>query len=161
MEIAEKNESEAISSRVSFWQRAKKCAQKHLLVLCLLFALVAGVSLGAGLRNLTPALCRRQIMYVRFPGDVLMNMLTFLIVPLIISSLVSGLASLDARSSGKMGLRAVVYYMTTTIAAVILGIILTVIIQPGARGGNYSQNPDVTSEAKAVNTVDTLLDLIR
>ena len=36
--------------------------------------------------------------------------------------------------SGKVGLRAVAYYFTTTILAVILGIILVVSIHPGVSG---------------------------
>lgn len=44
---------------------------------------------------------------------------------------VTGVSSLDQGSSGKMGLRAVAYYMTTTLIAVIIGIVLVVTIQPG------------------------------
>ncbi|WAR22812.1 EAA3-like protein [Mya arenaria] len=142
--------------------RCGKCLQvlrRQLLIVCLVLALVLGASVGAALRSLDPPLSSRQIIYLRFPGDLLMNMLSFLIVPLIASSLVSGLASLDTQSSGKIGLRAVVYYLMTTLAAVVLGIILCVSIQPGTRGGE----PEVTPEddVTVVNTADTFLDLIR
>lgn len=147
-------------SGVSRGQRIKNCLKYNALIICLLVALVVGVSLGAGLRNADPPFTKRQIMYLRFPGDILMSMLTFLIVPLIISSLVSGLASLDTRSSGRMGLRAIVYYLTTTLAAVILGIVLTVSIRPGDKGGTADDAP-VTSQSEVVNTADTFLDLIR
>ena len=40
----------------------------------------------------------------------------------------------DMSLSGKVGLRAVAYYFTTTILAVILGIILVVSIHPGVSG---------------------------
>ena len=43
----------------------------------------------------------------------------------------SGVASLDQSVSGKLGLRTVVYYMSTTFIAVVLGIVLVVTIQPG------------------------------
>ena len=88
-----------------------------------------------------------------------MNMLKMLILPLIISSLISGLASLDARASGKMGLRAVIYYLTTTFLAVIVGIVLTVTIQPGKRGGEPDELTE--GEERIVNTADTFLDLLR
>jgi len=65
-------------------------------------------------------------MYLGFPGQLLMRMLKMMILPLIISSLIAGLANLDVSSSGKMGGRAVLYYMTTTLLSVILGKALAV-----------------------------------
>ena len=64
-------------------------------------------------------------MFLAFPGDLLMRMLKMMILPLIISSLIAGLANLDVGSSGKMGGRAVLYYMSTTLLAVILGKVVT------------------------------------
>ena len=43
--------------------------------------------------------------------------------------------------SGKVGLRAVAYYFTTTILAVILGIILVVSIHPGVSGQDKVSRP--------------------
>ncbi len=40
------------------------------------------------------------------------------------------MAALDSRASGKMGMRAVVYYTTTTIIAVFIGIVMVLIIHP-------------------------------
>lgn len=59
--------------------------------------------------------------------------------------------------------RAITYYLTTTITAVILGIILVTTIRPGVIGSDDSITDVKTekSEAKRVYTVDTLLDLIR
>ncbi|KAF7697745.1 hypothetical protein HF521_004255 [Silurus meridionalis] len=99
-------------------------------------------------------------MLVSFPGDILMRMLKMLILPLIISSLISGLAGLDARSSGRMGTRAMVYYMSTTIMAAVLGVILVLGIHPG--------NPKLRSSPTSagahnheVSSLDAFLDLIR
>ena len=62
---------------------------------------------------------------------------------------------------GKIGIRSIYYYASTTVSAVILGIILVLIIRPGEF---HSEGGLATDEAKAprnVTTVDTLLDLIR
>ncbi|XP_069127166.1 excitatory amino acid transporter 3-like [Argopecten irradians] len=135
----------------------KRTLKSNLLLILLIISMGIGVALGAGLRSVDPPFTKRQILYLRFPGDLLMNMLQMLILPLIVSSLVSGLASLDTRSSGRIGLRAVVYYLTTTLAAVILGIILTVAIRPGSKGGAVEK----TGESKVVEPADTFLDLLR
>uniref|UniRef100_A0A3Q2VD44 Amino acid transporter n=1 Tax=Haplochromis burtoni TaxID=8153 RepID=A0A3Q2VD44_HAPBU len=98
---------------------------------------------------------------VSFPGEILMRMLKMLILPLIISSLITGLAGLDARSSGRMGSRAMVYYMSTTVIAAVLGVILVLGIHPGnpkLRGGNSSSTSTKNQE---VSSLDAFLDLIR
>uniref|UniRef100_A0A8C6TKK6 Amino acid transporter n=1 Tax=Neogobius melanostomus TaxID=47308 RepID=A0A8C6TKK6_9GOBI len=101
---------------------------------------------------------------VSFPGEVLMRMLKMLILPLIISSLITGLAGLDARSSGRMGTRAMVYYMTTTVIAAVLGVILVIGIHPGnpkLRGGGSSSSGPPPTKNQEVSSLDAFLDLIR
>merc|ERR1712012_1291168 len=66
--------------------------------------------------------------------------------------------SLDLSLSGKVGIRAVAYYLVTTVIAVILGIILVVTIHPGV-GGQEKGNRKINS--RDVTTPDTLMDLLR
>ena len=42
-----------------------------------------------------------------------------------------GMASLDNKATGRMGMRAAVYYMVTTVIAVFIGILMVTIIHPG------------------------------
>ncbi len=65
-----------------------------------------------------------QVMYVSYVGKLFLRMLKCIIIPLIIPSLIASVGSLDLSLSGKVGGRAVAYYMVTTVLAVILGIIL-------------------------------------
>ncbi|CAN9493096.1 unnamed protein product [Ophioblennius macclurei] len=124
---------------------------------------VMGVVMGAVLGMLLRYMKVKDsaaLTMVSFPGDILMRMLKMLILPLIISSLITGLAGLDARSSGRMGSRAMVYYMTTTVIAAILGVILVLSIHPGnpkLRGGAYTSAP----KNQEVSSLDAFLDLIR
>ena len=152
-EKADNSEEEDMSTCA----KIKRGLKKNILLILLIVSMLLGIALGAGLRFVEPKFDNRQIMYLRFPGDMLMNMLKMLILPLIVSSLISGLSSLDTRASGRMGLRAVVYYLTTTLVAVVLGIILTLTIQPGSRAGT----PDASGESKVVHPADTFLDLLR
>ncbi|KAL5019708.1 hypothetical protein ScPMuIL_002600 [Solemya velum] len=108
--------------------------KKNLLIVLMVTAIVIGVTLGIGLRDHWSPMEARNIHFLRFPGDLLMNMLKMLILPLIVSSLISSLAALDTHASGKLGVRAIVYYLTTTLAAVIIGIVLVLSIQPGNKG---------------------------
>lgn len=70
----------------------------------------------------------------------------------------TGMAALDSKASGKMGMRAVVYYMTTTIVAVFIGIIMVLIVHPGK-----GSKDEFTRQQKIeqVSAADAFLDLIR
>lgn len=98
-------------------------------------------------------------MFIEFPGTIFINILKLLILPLIVSSIISSLAQLDTQSSGKLGLRALVYYFGTTIMAAIVGIILVLTIKPGTRVSKPVFKPE--SQAPEGRTIDTVLDLIR
>uniref|UniRef100_A0A2I3HNF8 Amino acid transporter n=1 Tax=Nomascus leucogenys TaxID=61853 RepID=A0A2I3HNF8_NOMLE len=97
--------------------------------------------------------------YFAFPGEILMRMLKLIILPLIISSMITGVAALDSNVSGKIGLRAVVYYFCTTLIAVILGIVLVVSIKPGVT--QKAAEIERTGSTPEVSTVDAMLDLVR
>ncbi|XP_067271416.1 solute carrier family 1 member 9 isoform X2 [Pseudorasbora parva] len=132
---------------------------RNLLLALTVLGVIAGTVMGMMLRYV-PDLDTNSLMLVSFPGDVLMRMLKMLILPLIISSLITGLAGLDARSSGRMGTRAMVYYMSTTVIAAILGVILVLSIHPGnpkLRSGQVNSAP----KNQEVSSLDAFLDLIR
>ena len=59
--------------------------------------------------------------------------------------------------TGRVGGRAIAYYMGTTVCAVILGIILVTTIQPGS-GANPEKGKEVN---RNITTEDTLMDLVR
>lgn len=65
----------------------------------LLVMTIAGVVLGLVLGFLArvSSYSDDTIMLISFPGDILMRMLKMLILPLIVSSLIAGLAQLDAK----------------------------------------------------------------
>ncbi|XP_063798538.1 excitatory amino acid transporter 2-like [Pseudophryne corroboree] len=143
----------------------KPCWTKHCSWLrrnLLLILTIAGVILGSVfgcLLRLLPPLDGNILILISFPGDILMRMLKMLILPLIISSLISGLAGLDAKSSGRMGTRAMVYYMSTTILAALLGVILVLSIHPG--NPKLKKQVSISTKNEEVSSIDAFLDLIR
>uniref|UniRef100_A0A3B4U8G4 Amino acid transporter n=1 Tax=Seriola dumerili TaxID=41447 RepID=A0A3B4U8G4_SERDU len=131
--------------------------KRNLFVLFTVAAVALGVILGFALRPHNLSL--REIKYFAFPGELLMRMLQMLVLPLIVSSLVTGISSLDSKASGKMGVRAVIYYMVTTLIAVFIGIVIVIIIRPG----KGSRDSPVTNSGniEPVQAADAFLDLIR
>ncbi|XP_033214650.1 excitatory amino acid transporter 1-like isoform X2 [Belonocnema kinseyi] len=141
-------------------EKMATCLRHNALTLLTVFGVVGGVVLGIGLRASRESWSQREQMYVNYAGELFLRMLKGLILPLIMSSLISAIGSLDLSLSGKIGSRAVIYYFVTTISAVILGIILVISIRPGA-GDIKFENITESKEQRNVTTPDTLLDLIR
>ena len=138
--------------------RCMKLVRKNLLLLSTITAAIIGIAVGFAIQTAHPS--ARTIILISFPGEILLRLLQMLILPLIVASLISGIAGLDVRTSGKLGVRAVVYYLTTTLLASVLGIILVVTIQPGNRTGDSCV--DVTKGSNnEIHALDAFLDLIR
>jgi Na+/H+-dicarboxylate symporter len=65
-------------------------------------------------------------------GEIFLRLLTMLVVPLVVASVMSGIIGLgDVRKLGRPGALAVLYYLTTTVMAVLVGLLLVNLIQPG------------------------------
>lgn len=60
-----------------------------------------------------------------------MRLLKLMILPLIIASLIAGSASLNAKMSGKIACRTLLYFIITSMFNAFLGIVIAVIIHPG------------------------------
>ncbi|MHB2150290.1 dicarboxylate/amino acid:cation symporter [Calditrichota bacterium LG25] len=71
-------------------------------------------------------------------GDVFIRALKMIIVPLIVSSIISGVTNLsDAEHFGRLSLKTISYYVMTSILAILTGLILVNLIAPGI-GANLS-----------------------
>ncbi|XP_063920210.1 excitatory amino acid transporter 3-like [Zophobas morio] len=138
------------------------CLKTNILTLATVGGVICGIIVGIILKETVGTFTKREVMYVSFIGDVFLRMLKSLILPLIVSSLISAIASLDISLSGRIAARAILFYLTTTFMAVVLGIILVATIQPGSNhsGGNAMTGNENESQ-RNVTTVDTLLDLVR
>ncbi|XP_028908104.2 excitatory amino acid transporter 1-like isoform X2 [Ornithorhynchus anatinus] len=137
-------------------ERVLSFLRRNAFLLLTISSVIIGISLAFALRPYK--MSYRQIKYFSFPGELLMRMLQMLVLPLIVSSLVTGMASLDSASSGRMGVRAVVYYMVTTVLAVFTGILMVTIIHPG-KGSKTTLHRE--GQVEQVSAADAFMDLIR
>lgn len=163
-----------IKSRIRFTNmkvKVNKHVKEHLLTILTIGAVVAGVIAGVVVRAVgldeigvdgnPDKFSPRTVMYVNFIGDIFLRILKSLILPLIVASLISAVGSLDISLSKKIGTRAILYYMLTTVMAVILGIILVTAIRPGGDGVKSGQDTAGKPSIRYVTTPDTMLDLLR
>jgi len=90
----------------------------------ILIALVFSVIFGITFPN--------HVKYVSWMGDLFLRALSMIIVPLIFSSIVSGVTGIGSgKNLGRMTLKTIGYYMTTSLFAIITGLLLVNLIKPG------------------------------
>ncbi len=106
----------------------------------ILIALVIAVIYGLFLTD--------YVSYVGWMGDLFLRGLRMIIVPLILTSIISGVANIgDAHNLGRLGLKTFAYYITTSFFAIITGLVLVNIIQPGVGAdlGLKSEVPELAA----------------
>ncbi|HIE00274.1 MAG TPA: dicarboxylate/amino acid:cation symporter [Thiotrichaceae bacterium] len=94
-------------------------------------------------------------------GKIFINLLKMLVVPLVFVSLVCGVAALgDIKKLGRLGGKALLFYLSTTALAITLALSLAVIVGPG-EGFNLSSTSAQEFTAKESPSIaDTIINLI-
>lgn len=90
----------------------------------ILVALIAGGFFGYLFPNAT--------IYTNWAGDMFLRALNMIIVPLIFCSITTGVASVGSGGNlGRLGLKTIGFYVFSTLAAIITGLVLVSAIKPG------------------------------
>jgi Na+/H+-dicarboxylate symporter len=101
--------------------------------------------------------------FVDFAGDLFLQVLKLLVVPLIITSMTVGITSLgDIRNVGRIGAYSLLFYLLTTALAVGIGVLLVVTVRPGEGGDDaFTYETARIASAKEATPLSTLLDVFR
>lgn len=135
--------------KIALWQRV-------------LGALVIGVIFGAVLSQALggDAASDWLATYVKPVGDLFINLIRMLIVPLILTTLVSGVVALgDPKKLGSIGLKTMALYFATTFFANIIGIIFGLTFRPG-EGVDLGGADAVPISREAPTLVERLLGIV-
>ncbi len=90
----------------------------------ILISLVIAVLLGYFLPS--------TVKYLSWMGDIFLRSLKMVIIPLIFSSIASGVTSIGSgKSLGRIGLKTITYYLSTSFLAITTGLLLVNLIRPG------------------------------
>ena len=91
-------------------------------------------------------------------GDIFIRLLKMIIVPIIFTSIVSGISSVSKSQNIKvLGLKTILYYMSTSLIAIVLGLILTNTIKPGV---GFSINSSSVQAKELLEAPAGILDMI-
>lgn len=129
---------------------------------------IIGLILGAGLGILinpstgfvTEEFSSNLTNWLDLPGQIFMKLVKMIMIPLIIASIISGIVSNTSENLKTFGLRLLLYFVLTTTVAILIGVTLTLIFEPGhyilAHGGfpNSAENP-VTNNAP-INVIENI-----
>ncbi|MCF6366047.1 MAG: dicarboxylate/amino acid:cation symporter [Bacteroidales bacterium] len=102
-----------------------------------------------------------SIKYISWMGIIFLKALKMIIIPLILMSIISGIANIgSAGNLGRLGLKTFLYYLMTSTAAIIVGLIFVNAIKPGIGiDKSYGSNIEIP-EQTSHSLSDTLLNII-
>ena len=70
--------------------------------------------------------------FVTWMGELFLRALKMIIIPLILTSIISGVTSIgDAQNLGRLGFKTITYYISTSLFAIVTGLFFVNLIQPG------------------------------
>jgi aerobic C4-dicarboxylate transport protein len=129
----------------------------------LYFQVILGIVLGVALGLVFPSAGERM----KPLGDGFIKLIRMMIAPLIFFTVIVGIAGIgDMKKLGRVGLKALLYFECVTTIALLIGLVVVKIVQPGAGMNVNPATLDATavqqyaSEAKALHAVDFLLNII-
>lgn len=118
------------------------------ILIAFILAIMLGIIFGPSIDILKPL------------GDLFLRLIKFIIAPLVLSTLIVGVASIgDPKSLGRIGSKTIAYYLVTTAIAIIIGLAIAFIISPGK--GLSIDSPITEIEINETEgVISTLLNII-
>src|SRR5690242_19748404 len=143
---------------------ARAAAQPHKpLYTHLYFQVLTAIVIGVLLGYFYPKLGEQMKSF----GDGFIKLIKMMIAPIIFCTVVHGIASMgDLKQVGRVGLKALVYFEAVTTLALIVGLIVVNVMQPGAvmnvdpKGLDTKAIQVYTTKAGQESTVDFLMHII-
>ena len=104
-----------------------------------------------------------------FFGTLFLNALKMLIVPLVMASIITGMMNLGGDTLGRLGTKTLLYYATTSLVAILIGLFFVNLLQPGIVDGEparhiiglSSETEDVVSKVGGKGAADIAEVLLR
>ena len=104
-----------------------------------------------------------------FFGTLFLNALKMLIVPLVMASIITGMMGLNSETLGRLGTKTLLYYATTSLVAILIGLFFVNLLQPGIVDGEparhiiglSSETDDVISKVGGKGASDIAEVLLR
>lgn len=98
--------------------------------------------------------------YIKPIGTIFLNLLKFIVVPLVLFSIMAGILSMnDIKKVGSLGLRTLLYFMVTTIFAVTLGLVVPTLLKGVLPLIHINLDATATVEVPRLSVVDQIVEM--
>lgn len=129
----------------------------------ILIGLILGIAVGAifyGNDNVQT--------YLQPIGDIFLNLIKMIVVPIIISTLIVGVAGTgDMKQLGRLGGKTLIYFEIITTVAIVVGLLAANVFQPGAgidmselEKSDISSYVETTEQQEAKSTFQIIVDIV-
>jgi proton glutamate symport protein len=106
--------------------------------------------------------------YLQPVGDIFIRLIKMIVIPIVISSLIVGVASVgDIKQLGRLGGKTILYFEIITTLAIVIGLFIANIFQPGAgvdmkslSKGDISSYMETTESVESHGFADTFLNIV-
>jgi len=123
----------------------------------LLYLMLIGISMG----GLCGWVFGKEMLVVEWIGEMFLDTLKMLVIPLIVSSMIVGITGLgDIRKVGKAGTITLIYFLSTSGIAVMAGIIVVNIMQPGLGVELTTGIPEKVAGKESIGITDILKSFV-
>ncbi len=133
---------------------------------------IIGLMLGAGLGLLinpsagflSEDASLRLADWLDLPGQIFMRLVQMIMIPLIFTSIITGIVSNTSENLKTFGLRLLLYFVFTTAVAILIGVIVTLILKPGqyifSLGGFPNSTESPIGPVEQTNLIEDLPNAI-
>ncbi len=144
----------------------------HLIKSRLWIKVIIGLILGAGvgiLLNPSTGLISENISlrladWLDLPGQIFMRLVQMIMIPLIFTSIITGIVSNTSENLKTFGLRLLLYFVFTTAVAIMIGLFVTLILKPGqyifALGGFPNSGESKIAPTEQTNLIENIPNAI-
>jgi len=127
-------------------------------------AMVVGIVTGHLVHVLSPdpATTKTIAGYFSLLTDIFLRLIKMVIAPLVFSTLVAGMAGHKEGGAGRIGMKAMGWFVTASVVSLLLGLLLVNVLQPGRNLGLPLPPADATTNLKttALNLKDFVTHLV-
>lgn len=119
------------------------------ILIAFIMAIILGIIFGESIEVIRPL------------GDLFLRLIQFIIAPLILATLVVGVASTgDPKSLGRVGGKTIIYYLVTTAIAIVIGLAFAYAISPGKGLSIDVEAAETVEVNETEGVVQTFLNII-